>query len=29
MATNRMRPIYPNEILREEFLAPLNMSAQA
>ena len=24
---NKMRPIHPGEILREEFLAPLNMSA--
>ena len=29
MATNKMRPIHPGEILREEFLAPLNMSANA
>jgi addiction module HigA family antidote len=29
MATNRMRPIHPGEILREEFLAPLQMSANA
>lgn len=29
MATNRMRPIHPCEILREEFLAPLGMSANA
>jgi antitoxin HigA-1 len=28
-AQNRMRPIHPGEILREEFLAPLNMSAHA
>jgi addiction module HigA family antidote len=27
--TNRMRPIHPGEILREEFLAPLKMSANA
>ncbi len=27
--TNKMRPIHPGEILREEFLAPLNMSAHA
>ncbi len=26
MARNRMRPIHPGEILREEFLAPLSMS---
>jgi len=24
---NRMRPIHPGEILREEYLVPLNMSA--
>jgi len=29
MATNKMRPIHPGEILREEFLAPLEMSANA
>ena len=29
MATNRMRPIHPGEILREEYLVPLNMSAHA
>ena len=29
MATNKMRPIHPGEILREEFLAPLNLSANA
>lgn len=29
MATNRMRAIHPGEILREEFLAPLEMSANA
>jgi addiction module HigA family antidote len=28
-AQNRMRPIHPGEILREEFLVPLNMSAHA
>ena len=28
-AQNRMRPIHPGEILREEFLIPLNMSAHA
>ena len=27
--TNKMRPIHPGEILREEFLAPLEMSAHA
>jgi plasmid maintenance system antidote protein VapI len=27
--TNRMRPIHPGEILREEFLGPLGMSAHA
>jgi antitoxin HigA-1 len=26
---NLMRPIHPGEILREEFLVPLNMSAHA
>jgi addiction module HigA family antidote len=26
---NGMRPIHPGEILREEFLVPLNMSAHA
>jgi len=26
---NRMRPIHPGEILREEFLAPLQMSVNA
>jgi addiction module HigA family antidote len=26
---NRMRPVHPGEILREEFLVPLNMSAHA
>lgn len=29
MATNKMRPIHPGEILREEFLVPLAMSAHA
>jgi len=29
MTTNGMRPIHPGEILREEYLAPLNMSANA
>lgn len=29
MATNNMRAIHPGEILREEFLVPLNMSAHA
>src|SRR5437879_7878608 len=29
MTTNRMRPIHPGEILREEFLMPLGMSARA
>ena len=29
MATNRMRPIHPGEILREEYLVPLNMTAHA
>lgn len=29
MATNRMRPIHPGEVLREEFLAPLGMTPHA
>ena len=29
MATNQMRPIHPGEILREEFLVPIEMSANA
>jgi antitoxin HigA-1 len=29
MIRNRMRPIHPGEILREEFLLPLQMSAHA
>ncbi len=29
MATNKMRPIHPGEILREEYLGPLGMSANA
>lgn len=29
MATNKMRPIHPGEILREEFLVPLDMSTHA
>lgn len=29
MATNRMRPIHPGEILREEYLAPLDMTPHA
>jgi antitoxin HigA-1 len=29
MPENRMRPIHPGEILREEFLAPLDLSAHA
>lgn len=29
MATNNMRTIHPGEILREEFLVPLEMSANA
>jgi antitoxin HigA-1 len=28
-STNKMRPIHPGEILREEFLVPLGMSAHA
>ncbi len=27
--TNRMRPVHPGEVLREEFLTPLGMSAHA
>jgi addiction module HigA family antidote len=27
--TNKMRPIHPGEVLREEFLIPLGMSAHA
>ena len=29
MAKNGMRPVHPGEILREDFLAPLNMSPHA
>ena len=29
MASNKMRPIHPGEILHEEFLVPLGMSANA
>jgi antitoxin HigA-1 len=29
MKRNRMRPIYPGEILREEFVVPLGMYAHA
>lgn len=29
MATNRMRPIHPGEVLREEYLVPLDMTAHA
>ncbi|OGT17467.1 MAG: addiction module antidote protein, HigA family [Gallionellales bacterium RIFCSPHIGHO2_02_FULL_57_16] len=29
MATNMMRPIHPGELLREEYLVPMNMSAHA
>lgn len=29
MPTNRMRPIHPGEVLREEFLLPLKMTAHA
>jgi len=29
MARNKMRPIHPGEILREDFLIPLEMSAHA
>jgi len=27
--TNAMRPVHPGEVLREEFLVPLEMSANA
>ena len=27
--TNKMRPVHPGEVLREEYLAPLEMSAHA
>lgn len=29
MPKNRMRPIHPGEILREDYLTPLNMSVNA
>lgn len=29
MAENRMRPIHPGEILREEFLIPMGLTANA
>lgn len=29
MATNKMRAIHPGEILREEYLVPLNLTAHA
>jgi len=29
MAVNNMRPIHPGEVLREEYLAPLGLSANA
>ncbi len=29
MPTNKMRPIHPGEILREEFLVPLDLSPHA
>ena len=29
MVTNKLRPIHPGEILREEFLIPMEMSANA
>ncbi len=29
MATNKMRAVHPGEILREEYLVPLEMSAHA
>jgi len=29
MATNKMRPVHPGEIIREEYLVPLKMTAHA
>jgi addiction module HigA family antidote len=29
MAKNGMRPVHPGEVLREDYLVPLNMSANA
>lgn len=29
MSKNGMRPVHPGEVLREDFLAPLNMSVNA
>jgi antitoxin HigA-1 len=29
MATNKMRPIHPGEVLREEYLVPLDMTSHA
>lgn len=29
MPVNRMRPIHPGEVLREEYLVPLSMSTQS
>lgn len=29
MAANKMRPIHPGEVLREEYLVPLGMCANA
>jgi antitoxin HigA-1 len=29
MVKNKMRPIHPGEVLREEFMAPLKLSANA
>ncbi|OGA32027.1 MAG: addiction module antidote protein, HigA family [Betaproteobacteria bacterium RIFCSPLOWO2_12_FULL_62_13b] len=29
MATNKIRPIHPGEIIREEYLVPLQMTAHA
>ena len=29
MTTNKMRPIHPGEILREEFMVPLRLSSSA
>ena len=29
MLKNRMRPVHPGEVLREDYLGPMNMSAHA
>jgi plasmid maintenance system antidote protein VapI len=29
MGTNKMRPIHPGEIIREEYLVPLQMTSHA